>query len=133
MFHVSQFFFFLKRKICATTINFTIKYVQIDMKIIMNECRHLFWLLLSPLFPILLLLFFQPFLSISNSFDLHIFFFFKFAITPPCTLLFHSFHVLPTKQWLFSFFFWSSSFFWLIILFFLAPLLCVDLVWCCVS
>ena len=61
---------------CATTINFTIKYVQIDMKIIMNECRHLFWLLFSPLFLTLLLLFFQPFLSISNSFDLHLFFFF---------------------------------------------------------
>ena len=117
---------------CATTINFTIKYVQIDMKIIMNECRHLFWLLLSPLFPILLLLFFQPFLSISNSFDLHIFFFLICNYSPLHTSL----PFIPCfayKKVIILFLFRSSSFFWLIILFFLAPLLWVDLVWCCVS
>lgn len=93
----------------------------------------LFWLLFSPLFPTLPLLFFQPFLSIFWLFWFSRLLFYKFAITPPCTLLSHSFHVLPTKKWLFSFFFRSSSFFWLTFLFFLAPLLWVDLVWCCIS
>ena len=114
---------------CATTINFTIKYVQIDMKIIMNECRHLFWLLFSPLFLTLLLLFFQPFLSISNSFDLHLFFsfFFNLQLLPLAHFSsIHSMFCLQKSDYSLSFFDPLLSFGWL---FYSFLHLCFGLIW----